>query len=220
MFKKLLVIATLAAGLISTQASAAFVSTDWKTNGDSLATLDTKTGLEWLDLTQTAYKSINQVKSELSTLYVGWRMPTYDEMVILSRNIYPTVISSAFSSPNRTSTYYSGEGSAHVLFGANVPGYYYGSYELNGRTQMFGRNAVAGVMHFNWDWANHLNFSSSYDGVYLVSDGGTTMSSINDPSLNINNPNAPINTADVSAPLGLAGAGLLMLMLGARRKAV
>ncbi|WP_447474303.1 hypothetical protein [Vibrio harveyi] len=54
MLKKLLVIAALAAGLISTQASAAFVHTDWKQAGDGLATLDTVTGIEWLKLTETA----------------------------------------------------------------------------------------------------------------------------------------------------------------------
>jgi len=45
-------------------------------------------------------------------------------------------------------------------------------------------------------------------GVLLVSDGGVTLSSINDPSLNIQNPQAPIN--QVSAPL-LGGFGLMTI---------
>lgn len=65
-----------------------------------------------------------------------------------------------------------------------------------------------------------MNTRSSNVGIYIVSDGGPTLSSIDDPSLNINPPKALINMADVSAPAGLAAADLLMLMLGARRKAV
>lgn len=46
--------------------------------------------------------------------------------------------------------------------------------------------------------------------VYLVNDGGVTLSSLNDPSLNINNPRSPINNisappvADVSVPFGVS----------------
>lgn len=47
MFKRAIVSAfILAAGLISTQANAAFVSTDWKVQGDSKASLHQETGLE------------------------------------------------------------------------------------------------------------------------------------------------------------------------------
>lgn len=47
-------------------------------------------------------------------------------------------------------------------------------------------------------------------GVYLVSDGGLTLSSKLDPTVNINNPNAPIN--QVSTP-SISGALLLLLLL-------
>jgi hypothetical protein len=42
-------------------------------------------------------------------------------------------------------------------------------------------------------------------GVFLVSDGGTTLSSIENPSLNINNANAPINQVPLPTTLGLLG---------------
>lgn len=80
MLKKLLVIATLTAGLISTQASAAFVTTDWKIVGDKSATLDTDTGLEWLNLSNTVGKSVNEIESMLETDYVGWRLPNRSEV--------------------------------------------------------------------------------------------------------------------------------------------
>lgn len=84
MFKKLLVVATLAAGLISTQASAAFVATDWKSTGDKLATLDTETGLEWLDIYQTYGYTIKSMKTALlNGHFHGWRLATYEEVMQL-----------------------------------------------------------------------------------------------------------------------------------------
>jgi hypothetical protein len=64
-------------------------------------------------------------------------------------------------------------------------------------------------LHSGSNFSNDYNFSRSTAGVYLVSDGGTTLNSQLDPSLNINNDNAPIN--DVYAPslLGLMSLGLL-----------
>ena len=53
--------------------------------------------------------------------------------------------------------------------------------------------------------------------VFLVSDGGTTLSSINDPSLNINNPNAPINQVDVPVA-GFFGGAMLLSLMSFRRK--
>jgi hypothetical protein len=66
-------------------------------------------------------------------------------------------------------------------------------------------------------------------GYFLVSDGGLTLSSINDPQLNINNPNAPINqqpeppiippVVNVSSPLmGLSVLGLLCVALTRRKQ--
>jgi hypothetical protein len=70
---------------------------------------------------------------------------------------------------------------------------------------------------FNSNWAvtNNTNYSNDAFGVYLVSDGGTTLSSINDPSLNANNANAP---ASVPLPATAALLGLGLLGFGARRK--
>ena len=77
----------------------------------------------------------------------------------------------------------------------------------------------AGVYHRN-SWGSHsgqswvndvtsntLVSSFSGSGAFLVSDGGTTLSSINNPALNGNNPNAPVNNqpvTDVPAPFGVA----------------
>lgn len=61
---------------IAFNANAAFVTTYWQVAGDKKATLDTETGLEWLDLTQTDGKSYSEVSALLSTTLSGWRFPT------------------------------------------------------------------------------------------------------------------------------------------------
>jgi hypothetical protein len=61
----------------------------------------------------------------------------------------------------------------------------------------------------NHEVSQGYSYRSISLGVYLVSDGGTTLSSQMDPSINANNVNYV--AADVSAPalLGLMGLGLL-----------
>lgn len=78
---------------------------------------------------------------------------------------------------------------------------------------------------------NKTNFSSGivYDdmvfgtagsiySVFLVSDGGASLSSINNPSLNANNASAPINQASVLLPATIGLLGLAMAGLSFRRK--
>jgi hypothetical protein len=60
------------------------------------------------------------------------------------------------------------------------------------------RNSPAGSSIFeDFDENYTENFNNGYFSVALVSDGGTTLSSLNNPNLNINNPNAPINQRPV-----------------------
>ena len=230
MLKKLLVIATLAAGLISTQASAAFVSTDWKVAGDKGAVLDEDTGIEWLNLKYSDKKSVATVVSELGSVYKGWRLPTNAEVEAFVTKVWGGLNVQIHWLDSRFGGYHAGahrwidlmsDGFKHT---ATHAGMY---YDEDGLIRMVGSYSNEGGAYTN---TFGLEYSPVYtvnsvinnymSGVLLVSDGGTTLSSINDPTLNINNPNAPINMADVSAPLGLAGAGLLMIMLGGRRKAV
>lgn len=55
------VLGGLLLGMLTKPASAVLISTDLLTAGDGLLTLDTATGLEWLDLTQTVGQSYNSV---------------------------------------------------------------------------------------------------------------------------------------------------------------
>ena len=81
--KRILTAAALVA--LSFASHAELVSTDWKTAGDELATLDTETGIEWMDLSETDGLSINTVLSMTSAggKFEGWRLPTEDEVLTL-----------------------------------------------------------------------------------------------------------------------------------------
>jgi hypothetical protein len=71
------------------------------------------------------------------------------------------------------------------------------------------------TLYSNLNATNDTSSSYTAYGVYLVSDGGTTQSSLNDPSLNANNANAP---SSVPLPATAALLGLGLLGFGARRK--
>lgn len=222
MFKKLLVIATLAAGLISTQASAAFVSTDWKVAGDKQAILHEETGLEWLKLDHTFNYSVRSVLNRIENgELAGWRLPTAQEVNKLFIDFFSPL--NVFVG-HTTSSVYRPKVS---LFSSYFGQVWVSGSGWHGKGRYQDENGVwryAGQSTGNFYGLRENRWLGSFDsnwigeGVFLVSDGGTTLSSINDPTLNINNPNAPINMADVSAPAGLAAAGVLMLMLGARRR--
>lgn len=219
MFKKSIVSAfILAAGLVSAQANAAFVATDWKSGGDTLATLDTNTGLEWLDLSQTMGKSLSDVTSLLSTTYKGWRLPTVAEITKLAQSIVPHFVGEELNWDGYLQDSKSPiTNEVQALFGGTL-----GLY----KTPQWGNVKVFGVNYgllFNTLTSEFVpTFASKTYGVYLVSDGGTTLSSINNPMLNINNPNAPIHhvpdvPADVPVHAGFGMLGLLLMAFGLRR---
>lgn len=78
--KKVLLAMSIAVSALAFNANAAFVATDWQVAGDKKATLDTTTGIEWLDLTLTDGKSYSEVSALLSTTLAGWRFPTQAEV--------------------------------------------------------------------------------------------------------------------------------------------
>lgn len=219
----------LCTGLFSTSAQAGFVATDWQATGDGKATLHTETGLEWLDLKQTGGKSINDVKALLGTTYAGWRLPTFNEIYTMASAMFPVIK----NNPGTTisGSYLGADTASFQLFGANVGYYTYGLYEKNGYTYFFGAHTPTPdpgptaytTTYFDYYYDSNLNWKRVYEGVFLVSDGGVTLSSINNPALNINNPSAPVNTtppvpqpSDVSAPLTISV--LLMGIFAFRRQ--
>ena len=164
-----------------------FFETDWKTTNDKKITLDTFSGLEWLDLSLTTSTSLAEMSLLLSTTYQGWRFPTKAEVNSLADRLFPNA---TFAHIGTTTTI---DSNLHTndsnnflnLFGRNYTG-----------TSMFGLyQKIAG------NNVDHLLFglysgSSIYDdckcspkhaqnGIFLVSDGGTSLNSISNPNINI-----------------------------------
>lgn len=231
----------LASVLISAQANAAFVSTDWKSQGDAKATLDTETGLEWLDLNLTTGRSIFDVKQlikEGGSLF-GWRLPTVSEVESLMLRFFPewNLIPGTTSGIERATTngYTMPEGlnfstlfslSVQLNFADSFAQWSTGMYsDDDGSTYSAGwfrQHFYANASVRNAVGIHHPRSGESYRdtayGVFLVSDGGTTISSINNPMLNVKNPNAPVNQvpADVPVHSGFVLMGLILMTFGLR----
>ena len=184
--------------LVSPYSSGQFIETDWKTNGDKLATLDTTTGKEWLDTTQTAGDSYNTTIGKLSNELDGWRLPTESEVVDLWTRLFPgwhNVTTSSDYSPGSSRaneivfmenlfgsiTDGSNDRRIHALYERadstlNWIGMYYSNSSNIYRMHGTGKTTNEGYFYNNSD----PNFST-----FLISDGGTTLSSKNNPAINV-----------------------------------
>lgn len=56
----------LLASFLSAGANADLIQTDWKSTGDGLASIDTTSGIEWIDLSLTRNYSIDSILHELA----------------------------------------------------------------------------------------------------------------------------------------------------------
>lgn len=208
----------LGAGLLFSSASnAEFIETDWLVEGDKNATFDTVSGLEWLDLTETKGYSLQQAKDAIvSGELSGWRLPTEAEMVELVTNLFPS-----------TANIYGGWhgiASEEHLFYRNVfvdgdtAGYSYGLFQHDdGDMSLMGTYISSLLAGVGFAKGNHNNteFTGRADsGVWLVSDGGTTLTSKLDPTMD-----GYRSTASV--PLSSTGflLSLPILLVGLRKKA-
>jgi hypothetical protein len=264
-------LATIITLSFSSLSQAAFVPTDVYAINDQKATLDSETGLEWLDLTETFDITYNTVVSELDTTYAGWRLPSAQEVMhMMGRYLsekysttVPTTLGTNVKIASGAYNDYSSTGASNVLnrfnqakhnFGGSlcsnttstcstyssqansstgyVAGIVYNENYIQDGTAEYGKYGLylarsttnpssktsastqAGASSINPDSAWYTT-GKKY-GTWLVSDGGTTLSSIQDPSLNSNNANAPVNEVPAGglSLLTLAAFGLLL-----RRKA-
>ena len=228
--KSLLISSALVATMTSFTSHAGIISTDWHSEGDSLSSLHQETGIEWLDLTVTKGKSLKYVLEQTETggIYDGWRLPTLDEI----SNLFSYAFNKEFTKYDSESITTSQFNSFSSLFGLTQ------SYYNNNRSwnkQINGWTYEDGVLYqtivnngYSSKYAqvstgaggSSIETVSSYRGVWLVNDGGVTLSSINNPSLNINNENAPINGGYASVPVSgtLAILSLSLIGFGSRRK--
>jgi hypothetical protein len=160
---------------------------DWKTENDGQIVLDTSSGLEWLTLNNTDGKSISQVQALLGSTYEGFRLPTQSEVVGFMQTNFPTrSFTMSTSTPLAT-------GSDAIVFGGKI-GYTYNTERIFG---LFRNNRTTGnivsysgarvgyYIYNNVDFSSSLSANNGTYGVYLVSDGGYTYSSLQNPAINI-----------------------------------
>jgi hypothetical protein len=211
--------------LLSAGASADFVHTDWQTANDGQVTLDTDTGIEWLKINNTVSQSINSVSGQMGSggVYEGWRLPTQAEV----RAYMSDLTGRAYGPGGRYDESLSVAERAAAFVGVTRAEIYrtysYGLHLMdNGQAAMSGAYIDReGTVYYSYSQLGGYNndFSHELYGVFLVSDGGASYSSLQDPSMNANNPrSASYGMSDVSAPAALGGIALLALG-GLRRRA-
>lgn len=215
--KKLLISTVVV--FMSSGANASLIKGDWQEQGDNLSVVDTVTGMEWLSMTETIDMSINDVSAELNSTYAGWRLPTTEEVDGLLNNFYYTNMQSIYL--NVRKYYYDviSDKMGRTTIGGQA--FSMGRY-LNTPDNIFGPYDVlmAGISRFN-TYNNQIYRAHRQDGdmdthditsgVFLVSDGGATLASLNNPSINANNTNPPYNALKVPVPASftLFGIGLI-----------
>lgn len=229
------------AGLLASQAHASLMNADWTAQGDAKAAIDTRTGLEWLDLTVTDGMSIAYVISQTSAggLFAGWRLPTVSEIFDVLKT--GTGVTSVFDKTYQQGTVYgtlmnnfsTALGVTHQT--GKTSSYRHYSLGLLLDEQGIVRYAGTSDVRYGNRWvygaenvgagSNTEAFSAEY-GVFLVSDGGLTLTSVQNPELNSNNPNSPINNpagvpgepSDVPVPMGILFTVLSTVFLMFRSK--
>lgn len=227
--------------VVSTQASAELVTKDYAVEGDGLITFDTSTGLEWLDLSQTLNHTINSITPYLDTRYEGFEVAHKSQIDQMVLSVMPTIFTadtfhldrdgsgsdanSPLIAPEeglRFRTLFRNAGShtsgAFLHNEPNASGYTAGL--LGSNPWVNGNVAYYDLRLDNDDYAMSRFFGTNYhghSGVYLVSSGGYSYSSLNDEEMKQIQSQ---NFGDVSAPLGM-GVGVLAMMVAgslSRRK--
>jgi hypothetical protein len=223
--KSLSICMLLCIGLDS--ANAGFIETDWQEVGDGKATLHEETGIEWLNVSETSGLSVNEALAQTvdGGIYEGWRLPSFEEVDNWWRSIL-------------AGNYILTLGEGHIIDDSNYGETAKAWMEANGlhdtiQARSYGIGLTSdgdygfwGVSRVNDNtryrygaYEYTANTTHTYAGVFLVSDGGLTLSSTEDPTLNASNPNAPINQVPEPSMLALMALGSLGLFgAGARRR--
>ena len=198
--------------VVSINASASVVSTDWQVSGDNLVTQDTTSGLEWLSFTQTINTSRDYVLSQLSSggQYDGWRYATDNEVVDLWTNFGFDL------SINQSPTV--GVASAGLISAANLLGntsnllnssiYDYGAIGVTANLVGIDQYNVMGAWHYLVD--NSTYYATVVSPNYVLTDSLTPAG------------HYLVRTSVVPVPAAvwLFGSGLIGIIGIARRKKV
>lgn len=238
MFKKALLVSALSLGF-SGFAQAELVQGDWLTDGDGLSTLDTRTGKEWLNLSQTVGMSLSEVTAALEGELSGWELAGVDDVMELAYSQFEIAgISNLFWSDSRIEAMRAESGnSALPLIEQDRASAESFSDALGGEaTADYSNFALYGTyaMYIN-DYKNTPGFFySQYSTVRNSGMSLTTLSNVtfystgndnvgwllvNDAGVSLNSDDGESTASDVSAPLSLGAFAFAAIgFAGLRRK--
>jgi hypothetical protein len=196
-------------------AQAELLSTDVSVFNDGLATLDTQTGLEWLDLTETHGINYSNLDNIVANSYPGWRKATIAEIDTLFTNTFDGLVLGTLQTLNSTQT-----SDFISLFGANSNGFADSFVENDSGVLKLWEVKLTGQVYNGYGSYNQYMNGLAHVGTFLVSDGGLTLTSQNNPAINLPGFSGDVNeVADVSTPIALGALGLFgMLGFSAARR--
>jgi hypothetical protein len=210
LLKKSLIASVISMASIS--ANAELISIDLNVEGDNLVTLDTQTGLEWLDISLTNGRRHYDIQGGA----YGFRIPTNEEVDAFFTNNITSVSNPFVHGP----VYHDGDNSEFMklstFLGSNLEtpqenikalGMY---RDEHGQIEFFGGDST---YMYGLDSDYGLTFTSRGYGSLLISEGGVSHSSILNPSINI-----AASASSVSVPATLGLLGLAIAGLSFRRK--
>jgi hypothetical protein len=192
--------------MVAFTTSAEVINTDWLSPGDNLIISDTATKLEFLKISETKGLSVSQVSALFGTTYLGWRLPTNDEVGSMLTNLLAdaggySLVTAHYTmniedKPNTTGfNYYLDDTSQRYVFGL-----------VKSEESVIMSGFRVGNTGEQITYNNHLesiyslNYSHSNYGVWLIRDA--------------------VGAVNVPAPLALSGLALLGLGLIRRKKPV
>jgi hypothetical protein len=204
-FLKKITISAIATLSISSTVNAELISVHLNSIGDNLVTVDTSTGLEWLDVSLTKRKRYHDYRNG----GYGFRVPTFEEINQFFTNnitsiqnpyVHGVVNADGPSDDLALMATLLSSNQTEINYSAVAKGLY---MHERGEVELFNVGP-------NYSYGLETNYGytpTSYhhtQGIMLVSDGGVSISSINDPSINIANSSSVPLTSSI-ALFSLAG---------------
>lgn len=214
-------------------ANAELIKGDWISQGDGKAMLDTFTGKEWLSLTETNGLSVDQVLSD--SKYNGWRVATSKEVKTLFEGVAERALASGASfATNDKEEVYSVSGYSDNSWSKQLISYlgvtytrsqYDGNFFFRYAYGLTSDGFMGTIMDSEHTYSNsgsyreqsllHVNYNNQYPsdrviantGVFLINDGGLTLSSLENEGYNIATRDVPAPTLLAFLPLALLAAG-------------